>query len=351
MRFGSSNIASSGIVISTITLLFLGFQACRPDGSTEPIQAVDTVYEIDVPSHFPTLEHPIDNAPTSARLALGKALFYDNRLSRDGSISCATCHQPDLAFTDGLPISMGVEARLGLRNAPSLANVAWHPRLFADGGVPTLELQILVPFDDHAEFDLPITEAAELLNSDADLRALSQQAYQRDFDPFVITRAIAVFERTLVSGKSAYDRYLQGELSALTADALEGMELFFSDRASCGSCHGGVFLTDFSYQNIGLYEIYQDNGRERVTANPADHGKFKVPSLRNVAMTAPYMHNGSIETLEQVIDHFDAGGVGHAAQHPDVKPLNLTATEKQQLLAFMHALTDEQFIQNAEHRP
>lgn len=325
--------------------------ACRPDPAALAPIAYDPPFAVSLPEGFPPLPVPEDNALTNARVELGKRLFFDTRLSSDGMISCASCHLPEHAFSDPRQVSLGVNDRPGFRNSPTLANVAWQPRLFMDGGVPTLEMQILAPFDEHTEFDLPITEAAERLSEDFQIVQLSQMAYNRDPDPFVITRAIAAFQRTLISGNSAYDRFIKGEVSAMSVEAIAGMELFFSPKTDCSACHNGPFLTDFSYQNIGLYAAYTDFGRERVTADPSDRGKFKVPTLRNVAVTPPYMHDGSLQTLEEVVAHFNAGGMQHDLQHPAVRPLNLTNDEQTQLVAFLHALTDETFINNSEHRP
>lgn len=312
--------------------------------------ALPDLLHVEVPDHFPPFTQPDGNMLTKDRVALGKALFFDSRLSSDGMVSCASCHLPDAAFADPLQVSLGAHGREGFRNAPSLANVAFHPFLFMDGGVPTLELQVLAPFDDPTEFDFPITEAAELLASDPEIRALSLRAYGRIPDPFVITRSLAAFERTLISADSPYDRYLSGDASALNASALEGMSLFFSESVGCGNCHSGPLLTNFSFENIGLYSQYTDEGRQRVTALAEDNGKFKVPSLRNVAVTAPYMHDGSLLHLEAVIEHFNAGGADHPLKHPAVRPLNLEDQEKEALKAFLNALTDETFINNTEHR-
>lgn len=325
--------------------------ACRPDPASLAPMLHDPPYQVALPQGFPPLPVPEDNALTQSRVLLGKRLFFDTRLSADGMISCASCHLPEHAFADPRQVSLGVDDRPGFRNSPTLANVAWQPRLFMDGGVPNLEMQILAPFEEHSEFDLPITEAAERLLDDYEMVQLSQMAYNRDPDPFVLTRALAAYQRTLVSGQSAYDRYLSGEASAMSTEAVAGMELFFSPKTDCSACHNGPFLTDFTYQNIGLYAAYTDYGRERVTADPNDRGKFKVPTLRNVAVTAPYMHDGSLQTLEEVVAHFNEGGAGNALQHPAVRPLNLTENEQAQIVAFLDALTDETFINNSEHRP
>ena len=179
---------------------------------------------------------------------------------------------------------------------------------------------------------------------------LSEVAYGRDFDSFVITRALAAFQRTLISGNSKYDRVQLG-LDTFTAEEQAGLDLFTSEATQCASCHSGVFQTNFEYANVGLYEDYPDLGRQLVTTNPEDGGKFKTPSLRNVALTAPYMHDGSLATLEEVIAHFNAGGVGHPNQDARIQPLGLDAAQQGQLLAFLYTLTDSTFTTNPAYQP
>lgn len=327
------------------TLLGLG---CKPEPEELAPPVVSEVsqkwLDVALPPHFPELDYPEDNRPTIERVHLGKLLFHDVRLSRDHSVSCASCHLQEHAFSDPDQVSTGVDGLQGFRNAPGLSNIAWHPHLFMDGGVPNLELQVLAPFDNTAEFGHSIVDVADELYYDATYQSLALKAYGRDFDPFVLTHAIAAFERTLISGNSAWDRHTNGDLRAMTEDQLAGMELFFSERSQCSSCHKGVFFSDFTFRNIGLYEVYQDKGRQRVTANPQDNGKFKVPSLRNVALTAPYMHDGSMTTLEEVVEHYNTGGQNHPLKDSLMFPLNLTLREKAQLVSFMEALTDLQFV-------
>ncbi len=327
------------------------WMACTPEPDDElmPVMS-DDVLVFELPSGFPELPYPADNAPTALRVELGKQLFYDTRLSRDGNLSCASCHLPEHAFADPRAVSQGTDGREGLRNSPTLTNVAWQPYLFMDGGVPNLELQVMHPLNDPLEFDLHIVDAANILANDENYAQMSRSAYNRELDPYVIMRSIAAFERTLISGNSAFDRFLAGDENALSADAQAGKALFFAPETGCSDCHTGVFFTDFSFQNIGLYTNYEDNGRQRVTTDPSDHGKFKVPTLRNVALTAPYMHDGSLATLADVVAHFNSGGVQHTNQHPAVRPLNLTPEQQTQLVVFLEALTDESFINNPDFR-
>lgn len=325
--------------------------ACRPDPVALEPELRDTPLHLVAPPGFPELVQPSDNAATRLRVELGKRLFFDERMSRTGTVSCGSCHQPAEAFADDSPVSVGVEGRLGFRNAPTLTNVAWQPNLFIDGGVPTIEMQVLAPFDNHDEFAFPITQAAKILRGDEEIVELSMAAYGREPDAFVITRSIAAFERTLISANSRYDSYMRGDANALSSDEVAGMEIFMSTETACASCHVPPLFTNFDFVNVGLYDDYGDIGRMRVTDVPSDNGRFKVPTLRNVAVTNPYMHDGSLATLEEVVAHFNSGGANHPNKHPSVQPLNLNEAQQQQLVAFLHALTDYSFITNPEHRP
>jgi cytochrome c peroxidase len=298
-----------------------------------------------LPEGFPEVLHPDDNQPTDARWRLGKKLFFDPIMSDDGTISCASCHAPEKAFSDDVPLSLGVKGLAGTQNAPSLTNVAYNPYFTRAGGVPTLEMQILVPIQEHNEFGSNIIEIAERMSTDSSYVRMSREAYDREPDAFVITRALACFERSLISGNSRYDHYeFQGNESALNSLELEGKELFFSDRAQCSSCHSGFNFTDYSFQNNGLYEQYADSGRFRFTGVDAERDLFKVPSLRNSGYTAPYMHDGSIKTLEEVIEHYSKGMVEHKHRAVQLKPFHFTKREKKSLLAFLKTLDDHSFI-------
>jgi cytochrome c peroxidase len=285
------------------------------------------------------------------RVALGKQLFFDKRLSRDSTVSCGSCHFQQHAFADFNQLSTGIDNRKGFRNSPTLVNLGYHPYFFFDGGVPTLELQILAPIEDENEMDFSVPAVIDRLKNDAAIQELSQLAYGRSFDPFVLTRSISAFQRTLISGNSRYDQfYYQGKSSALNDSEKRGMDLFFSNKTNCSTCHSGFNFTNYDFANIGLYEFYADSGRTRITLNPADRGKFKTPTLRNIAVTAPYMHDGSINTLEAVIEHFNSGGKNHPSKDTLIKPLNLTATERTDLVNFLKALTDEEFLSNLKYK-
>ena len=315
--------------------------------------ATDLLTELtSVPQGFPEVQHPEDNAFTLDRWNLGRKLFFDPVMSRDSSISCASCHHPGVAFSDTVAFSPGVANAPGTRNAPTLTNVAYHPYLTRDGGVPTLEMQVLVPIQEHNEFDFNIIPIADRLAKDSTYSRMSRAAYGNKPGYFVITRALACYERTLISGNSPYDRYEQhGERKALSKDAQAGMQLFFSDRLNCTTCHSGFNFTNYAFENNGLHLAYPDSGRMRVTKAEADRARFKVPTLRNVALTAPYMHDGSLETLEEVVEHYNSGGLPHKHKSPAIKPLGLTKKEKIQLVAFLRSLTDPSFAANPHFLP
>lgn len=296
------------------------------------------------PENFPPMAYPEGNAHTDARWNLGRALFFDTRLSIGNDISCASCHLGEKYLTDGQPSSTGTLGRTGTRNSPSLLNVGYQPYFMREGAVPTLEQQVLVPIQEHNEFGHNIVAIVQELEQDATLRAMSLAAYGEPPSAYTITRALGVFERSLISGNSPYDLYARGISSALTSTEKAGMELFFSEETKCSTCHGGFNFTEYEIVNNGLYEHYLDPGLFRLTKNPADSGKFKVPSLRNVAQTAPYMHDGSLPTLDDVLNHYVAGGKGHLNQDERIAPLNLTSAQVYQLKCFLESLTDETYV-------
>lgn len=325
-------------------LMAILLMACGKDDAVP--EETDVPFTVNMPPGAPALPVPDVNLPTVARVALGKALFFDELLSLGEGISCASCHFTGHAFSDTVALSVGADGQLGLRNAPSLANVAYHPALFRDGGIPTLEQQVLAPIHAEEEMASNIADVAELLRANERYASLSRLGYDRELDPFVITRAIACYERTLVSGWSRYDRFVhEGDESALTEQERRGLDLFNSEATNCSSCHSGFDLSDHSYRNVGLsLDHTTDPGRERITLNMADRGKFKVPTLRNVAVTGPYMHNGSLTTLEEVVEHFAGGGVADWNKDPLVRPLELTEQDKSDLVAFLRALTDDRSL-------
>ncbi len=287
---------------------------------------------------------PEDNQLTRARVALGRLLFHEPLLSGDGTISCASCHKENLAFADNRRVSSGVHGRLDKRNAPSLINVAYQERLFMEGGVPSLEIQVLAPFGNENEMDFTLTAAAKLLGQEEEYRNLAQEAYDSEVNGFVISRALSAFQRSLISSGSPYDRYLLGDRAAISAAAKRGSKLFYNEDIACGSCHSGFLFTDQEFYNVGLYLEYEDEGRGRLTQNRGDLGKIKNSSLRNVALTAPYMHDGSLATLDEVLRHFNEGGKGHPNQDGRIRPLNLDEVQLSDLKSFLESLTDTIYL-------
>ena len=333
------------ILLSGVSWLAI---SCAKD-SPQPVSKSGQL--TDIPEGFDEINYPSGNEFSKARWELGKRLFFDPILSADGNVSCASCHKPHIAFSDDVAFSPGANDAPGTRNAPSLANVAYHPYFTREGGVPTLEMQILVPIQEHNEFNTNIVELAEILSKDQSYVEMSQEAYERDPDPYVITRAIANFERTLISGNSAFDEYYyQGNKMALTPVQKIGMDLFFG-IANCSSCHGGFNFTQYAFENNGLYESFDDPGRFRLNRDSADLSRFKVPSLRNVALTAPYMHDGSLFSLTDVVEHYNEGGKNHPNKSSQIKPLHLSEGEVIALVSFLEGLTDYSFITNKLLQP
>jgi cytochrome c peroxidase len=241
-----------------------------------------------------------------------------------------------------------VEDRPGTRNSPSLTNIGYHPYFTREGGVPTLEMQVLVPIQEHNEFDFNIVLIAERLQEDSTYVKMARDAYDRPPDHFVITRALACFERSLISGYSRYDQFIHYDRTSVLSDSeIRGMNLFFSQKTNCISCHGGTNFTNYTFENNGLYESYNDPGRFRFTGDSTDLARFKVPGLRNIAVTAPYMHDGSLATLSEVIEHYNKGGRPHVNKSDLIRPLDLTSQEKIDLVNFLKSLTDESFLTNS----
>lgn len=322
--------------------VIISHSSCETTSTTDEKSNVkQVIVSSKKPENFPEMIVPENNQLTEARINLGRKLFFDNILSSDSSVSCASCHKPALAFSDSFALSMGVEGRHADRNSPSLINAAFLLKLMREGGPPNLELQVLAPLESENEMNMPVQKACDRLNSIPEYRELFNQAYQSEATPFTLTRAIACFERTLVGGNSDFDRYLAGDSQALSDQAILGYQLFNSDRIGCGNCHAGILLTDFSFQNNGTYADYPDNGRFRLTLRDQDIGKFKVPSLRNIALTAPYMFDGHLSSLNDVLDHYASGGKDHINKSQYIRVLEISEEEKNAIIQFLESLTEE----------
>ena len=294
----------------------------------------------DVPAElleWPEMVYPSDNKPNAVKQDLGERLFHDPILSIDSSISCASCHKIEYGLADHLSVSPGVEGRLGKRNSPSLWNVGYQPYFMREGGVPTLEMQALVPIQEHAEMDFNLVLLAQRLNQNTEYRNLFSEAFADSATPYTITRALGQYERTLISDQAPIDRFIAGDAGALNKKAKEGLALFFG-KANCSQCHGGPLFTNYEFYNNGTPPSENDYGRAQLTLDSADFYTFKVPSLRHVSETAPYMHDGSVAKLQDVLERYNAGGTGHMYQSERIVPLHLSVQELSALQEFLEAL-------------
>jgi cytochrome c peroxidase len=345
MRFGRAALAFS--------LGTLG--GCSDEPSPTKATPPPSLLTEQIPAGFPAGSivdrSPSDNTLTEERAALGKRLFYDTRLSRTSDVACATCHEQEHAFAEPDIVSSGVEGRTGNRNAPALMNLAWNESFFWDGRTSTLEEQAGKPIENPDEMDLPIDDAVARVAEDRSYVAAFTAAYGEPPTEASLRKALASFVRTLVSANSAYDRHLRGDDSSFDDAAVRGEFVFLSDRGGCFHCHPAGMLTNEGLFHNGTYAGGEDTGRELVTGRSGDMGKFKVPGLRNIELTAPYMHDGSVPTLEAVIDQYDRGGNGDPTTDPQIEALSLTAEEKAELLAFLRSLTDLDFSTDPRFRP
>lgn len=283
------------------------------------------------------MDIPADNAADVLKAELGERLFNDPILSIDSTISCASCHKMSMGLADDQSVSPGVDGRLGKRNSPTLWNVGYHPYYMREGGVPTLEMQALVPIQEHVEMAFNMVLLADRLNQDQSYITQFLNAFGDSATAFTITRALAQYQRTLVSDARPIDAYINGDEGALNEGAKNGLKLFYG-KANCSQCHAGPLFTDFGFYNNGTATSENDYGRALLTMDSADYFTFKVPTLRHVSETAPYMHDGSIATLAEVLAQYNAGGTGHDFQSELIQPLNLSEKEIGQLLEFLKAL-------------
>jgi cytochrome c peroxidase len=311
------------------------------------------------PANFPVMVYGLaKNQPDAATFELGRRLFYDPRLSSDGRVSCGSCHQAAAAFAHlGHRLSPGVAGRLATRHAPALQNLRWRQGFMADGGVLSLELQTLAPLTSPDEMNTPLADALAKLNADPEYRQLFAAVYgpgQIDTPQFL--RALAQFTAALTSANARYDKYVRHEAGGtLTAPERRGRALF---AAKCSSCHATDLFTDESFRNNGLDRTFaHDSGRAHITGRATDRGRFKVPSLRNVARTAPYMHDGRFATLAQVLAHYDHGVQPSTTLDPLLRQpggrlgIPLSAAQRAELLAFLQTLTDNAFLTDPRLAP
>jgi cytochrome c peroxidase len=343
--------------MADVALVLAALGGCSDEGAVE--RGAETpppsLITHEIPAGFPagsiTERAPSDNTLTDERAELGKRLFHDTRLSRTYEVACATCHVQQHAFAEPELVSTGVEGRTGNRNAPALVNLAWSESFFWDGRTPTLEEQAGKPIENPDEMDLPIADAVDRVAEDPSYVSAFLTAYAEPPSEASLRKALASFVRTLVSANSTYDRHWRGDDTSWDEAAQRGEDIFLSERGGCFHCHPAGMLTNEGLFNNGAYAGGSDTGRELVTGRSGDIGKFKVPGLRNIELTAPYMHDGSLATLEEVIDHYDRGGRGDPTTDPQIEPLSLSSEEKADLLAFLRSLTDPDFVADPRFRP
>ena len=284
---------------------------------------------------------PADNQLTPERVQLGKALFFDPRLSGSNWISCATCHNPGLGWSDGLPTGWGHGMKKLGRATPTILNTAFNPIQMWDGRKSTLEDQALGPIGADAEMNQPLPELVAKLSKIEGYRSMFKKAYPaEEISEVTIAKAIASFERTVISTESPFDRWRMGDPEAVSESAKRGFQTF-TGKANCQACHGGFNFTDNGFHNIGVRNEGgpEDVGRFAQRPVASLKGAFKTPTLRDVALTSPYMRNGAYRTLEEVVEHYDRGGDAKENLSPEIKPLHLSAREKADLVEFMKSLT------------
>jgi cytochrome c peroxidase len=337
------------------------FFSCSHDASL--VNPAATPYNLSYPSYLGTPVIPFNNPTTVEGVLLGRKLFYEVKLSGDNSISCASCHKQQYAFADTSAFSKGVGGTNGTRNAPGLSNVAWQTSLFWDGRASSLENQVPGPIQNPIEMHQDLSAAVSKLQATSVYPPLFKAVFgSATITALGIQNAIAQFERTLISSNSKFDKFIGGNSSAFNAQEHSGYILFSTHPlpqanirgGNCGDCHGGYLQKNRSYENNGLDSIFNDNGYGIFTGNSFDNGKFKVPSLRNIALTAPYMHDGRFKTLEEVLAHYNQ----HVLQSATISPLmnvsndatgttlGLTQQEIDDIIVFLHTLTDTTFTKD-----
>lgn len=327
------------------SIIFILFFACKKEEVATPIAIAD--FSFYQPEYFPTVAYTFkNNQLTKARFELGRSLFHDPILSSDSTVSCGSCHAQAHAFADhNVALSKGVGGTLGTRNSPSIANMAWSPAFMWDGGVNHIEVFSASPITNPLEMNEDMANVVSKLNRSKFYKNKFKEAYSVD----VITdqkmlQALAQYMAMIVSADSKYDQVRNGK-AVFTSSEKNGYQLFLSN---CASCHKEPLFTDFSYRNNGLDEIPKDIGRERISQNVSDRGKFKVPSLRNVELTYPYMHDGRYKNLSQVLDHYTIGIKQSGSLDEGLKNgIQLTNSEKEDLIAFLNSLSDYSLIGNS----
>ena len=347
---------TSGPVVFLFLALFAALSSCAPSSPVVP-----------EPENFAAILYPADNPTTTEGLALGRRLFYDPILSADSTISCASCHLPERAFSDGRALSVGISGRTGRRNAPGLTNIGYlHQTLFWDGRADDLETQALHPVADPNEMGGSWPLLIGKLRRHAEYMPAFRRAFDlaeaRELNPEHVGKALAQFQRSLISSDAKYDRVRRGEAVYTEAERL-GHAIFFDladepgpefrglPTGECAHCHIPPHFTNQKFFNNGLDEAhdlkdFKDAGRAAVTGSVYDNGTFRTPGLRNVALTAPYMHDGRFRSLEEVVSHYNSGGEYAENRNPNIYPIGLNPQQEAALVAFLHTLTDSSFVNN-----
>jgi len=343
-------IGAPRVIAATLTLASLGCQpAVTPPPAWEEANPVTPLPES--PLGVPNQLAELDQAPTPETVRLGRWLFYDTRLSADETISCATCHKPENAFSEETPVSTGINGQRGGRKAPTFINAAWtlYPHFFWDGRADSLESQALGPVENPIEMGNTVDGMIATLQAITGYAPYFEAAFGTPgITPERVAKAIADYERTRMSGNSAYDRWKDGDESAVSDAVKLGDELFFG-KAGCNQCHLGFNFTDSLFHNLGVgwdaeSESFGDLGRYEVTQVDTDRGAFKTPTVRDVTKHAPYMHDGSVATLREVMELYNRGGEANPFLDPKMKPLELSDEEIDALVSMMEALDGEGYM-------
>lgn len=352
-------LGGSGWIVTILSATFSVFAGMVSVTDKTPVP-----HELKYPANFGSrFSIPTDNPTTQEGVYLGRMLFYEKKLSANNKLSCESCHEQKLAFTDGRPVSLGVDGSFTARSSMSLANLLWVRNFFWDGRSQSLEIQAAFPLTDPHEMGQSLAESVRKLQKTAPYPTLFQSAFgETGITEQNILKALAQFERTLISADSPYDHYLAGQYQPTTAE-LRGMQLFENGPAprcgirgaNCAHCHGGPKTFKGLFHNNGLDTAFADPGREKITGQLMDKGRFRVPTLRNILLTAPYMHDGRFKTIEAVLDHYSdhiqqsktlSSFLQDISNEEGGKCLGLTPQEKKDIIAFLGMLTDSTFITN-----
>jgi len=329
--------------IVLVILIIVGISSCKKPKETTP-------YILEQPYKFPLYPEGEDILSEEA-IKLGRRLFYDPILSGDSTMSCATCHVQEDGFSDKRRFSIGIDGSIGDRQSMPIINVAWMEKLFWDGRAIKVKGQALEPVENPIEMKAHWPIVVEKLKiHDIYIKMFDDAFPEQEITKDLAAEAIAQFEKTIISSNSKFDKYLKGQYT-LTEQEQRGYDLFFSEQADCFHCHSGALVTDLQFHNNGLDAIHIDKGLENVTKNINDRGKFKTPTLRNISYTAPYMHDGRFNTIDEVLDHYSTGVQNSATIDPLMEfaaqgGVSLNAQEKEDIKAYLLLLNDEEFLNN-----